>query len=157
MRAATPDDAAAVEDYHHRCFVDTYSVQLHAGEFVAPDREGTRQQLESWFEPESGLKTQVALVDGVPVAHFTVSGHQLVHLFVEPGHQGLGLGGQLLALGEALITAGGHGEFELHARVENVAAIAFYERAGWTVTDRLIHTVEHGISYDERVLIKRCP
>jgi hypothetical protein len=42
----------------------------------------------------------------------------------------------------------------LHARVENLAAIAFYEKAGWTVTDRLIHTVEHGISYDERVLIK---
>jgi hypothetical protein len=43
---------------------------------------------------------------------------------------------------------------QLHARVENVAAIAFYESQGWTVTDRLIHTVEHGISYAERVLVK---
>lgn len=39
-------------------------------------------------------------------------------------------------------------------RVENLPAISFYEKAGWTVTDRSIHTVEHGISYDERVLIK---
>ena len=45
----------------------------------------------------------------------------------------------------------------MHARVDNVAAIAFYETAGWTVTDRLIHTVEHGISYNEHVLIKHCP
>ena len=48
----------------------------------------------------------------------------------------------------------GHTAFELHARVENLSAIAFYETAGWTVTERLIHTVEHGIGYDERVLIK---
>lgn len=48
----------------------------------------------------------------------------------------------------------GHEDFELHARVENVAAIAFYERTGWAVSDRVIHTVEHGISYDEHVLVK---
>ncbi len=53
-----------------------------------------------------------------------------------------------------MITAAGHTELELHARVENLPAIAFYEKAGWTVTDRLIHTVEHGISYDEHVLIE---
>jgi ribosomal protein S18 acetylase RimI-like enzyme len=53
-----------------------------------------------------------------------------------------------------MIAASGHTDLELHARVENVGAIAFYEKAGWTVTDRLIHTVEHGISYDERVVIK---
>ncbi|MGI9019027.1 MAG: hypothetical protein ACR2HR_18325 [Euzebya sp.] len=54
-----------------------------------------------------------------------------------------------------MIASGGHTDFELHARVENLAAIAFYEKMGWTVTDRLIHTVEHGISYHGRVLVKR--
>ena len=43
----------------------------------------------------------------------------------------------------------------IRKKSENVDAIAFYERAGWVVTERLIHTVEHGISYDERVLMKR--
>ena len=43
------------------------------------------------------------------------------------------------------------------ARVENLRAIAFYERAGWAVTDRTLRTVEHGISYDERVLTKHRP
>jgi ribosomal protein S18 acetylase RimI-like enzyme len=32
-----------------------------------------------------------------------------------------------------MIAADGHTDFEFHARVDNVAAIAFYEKAGWTV------------------------
>ena len=155
IRAATPADADAVADYHHRCFATTYSSQLLAGDFEAPDPAGTRQQLHEWFLPDSEFETRVAVVDGAPIGHVTVSGRHLVHLFVEPDHQHMGLGGRLLALGEAMIAAGGHTDFELHARVENLAAIAFYEKAGWTVTDGLIHTVEHGISYDERVLTKQ--
>lgn len=154
---ATSDDAGAIADYHARCFANTFSSQLLAGELEAPDLEGTRQQLRGWFRSESGFETLVAVVDGTPVGHFTVTGHQLVHLFVDPDHQGKGLGRRLLAQGEAMIAAGGHTEFELHARVENLAAITFYETAGWTVTDRLIHTVEHGINYDEHVLVKHRP
>ncbi len=157
IRTATSDDADAIEDYHDRCFAHTYASQLLAGEFEAPDREGTRQQLHDWFLPESEFETWVAVVDGAPIGHFTVCGHQLVHLFVEPEHQGIGLGRRLLAQGEAMIAAGGHTDFELHARVENSAAVAFYEAAGWTVTDRLVRTVEHGISYDEHVLVERHP
>ena len=123
-------------------------------ETAAPDRASTRRQLHDWFRPESELETWVAVVDGAPVGHVTVSGRQLVHLFVEPEHQGRGLGRHLLAWGEAMIAASGHTDLELRTRVDNVAAIAFYVKEGWTVTDRLIHTVEHGISYDERVLIK---
>lgn len=155
IRKAIPADADAVADYHDRCFRNTYSSQMLAGEFEVPDLAGTRQQIHDWFLPESGLESRVAVVDGAPIGHVTVCGHQLVHLFVEPDHQHVGLGRHLLALGEAMIAAGGHTESELHARVENVDAIAFYERAGWVVTERLIHTVEHGISYDERVLMKR--
>ncbi len=157
VRSATPADADAIAEYHDHCFKDTYSSQMLAGEFGAPDLAGMRQQLHDWLLPESGLETRVAVLDGVPIGHVTVSGHQLMHLFVEPGHQHVGLGSHLLALGEAMIAARGHMDFELHARVENVTAIAFYERAGWIVTDRLIHTVEHGISYHERVLVKRSP
>ena len=154
IRAATPADADAVADYHHRCFEKTFASQLLAGELEPPDRASTRQQLHDWFLPESELETRVAVVHGAPVGHVTVRGHQLVHLFVEPDHHGKGLGRHLLALGEGMIVAGGHTDLELHTRTENLAAIAFYEKAGWTVTDRVVHTVEHGISYDERVLIK---
>jgi ribosomal protein S18 acetylase RimI-like enzyme len=154
IRGVSPTEADAVADYHHRCFTRTYASQLLAGELEAPARAGIRRQLQDWFLPESGFETRVAVVDGAPIGHVTISGHQLVHLFVEPDHQGKGLGRHLLALGEAMIAAGGHTDLELHARVENLDAIAFYEKAGWTVTDSLVHTVEHGISYDERILIK---
>lgn len=154
LRAATPADADAVADYHHGCFTATYSSQLLAGELEAPDLAGTTKQLRDRFQPGSEFETRVATVGGAPIGHVTVRGHQLVHLFVEPSHQKIGLGRHLLGRGEAMIAAGGHTDFELHTRVENLAAIAFYEKAGWVVTDGLIHAVEHGISYDERILVK---
>ena len=156
-RIATTDDAAVVADYHDRCFRKTYSSLLLAGEIEVPDREGTREQLHDWFRPESEFETRVAVVNDIPIGHFMVRGHQLVHLFVEPRHQGKGLGRRLLAQGEAMIAAAGHTDFELHARVENLAAIMFYQKAGWSVTDHLLRTVEHGISYDEHVLVKHFP
>ncbi len=154
IRAATPEDAAAVAVYHDRCFRNMYSSQLAVGAFEAPDIEATRRQLQDWFRPESAFETRVAVVDGAPIGHVTVCGRYLVHLFVGPDCQGRGVGRYLLEQGEAMIGAGGHTDWELHARVENLAAIGFYERAGWIVTGRLVHTVEHGLSYDEQVLIK---
>jgi ribosomal protein S18 acetylase RimI-like enzyme len=94
-----------------------------------PDLAGTTEQLRGWFQPGSEFETRVAVVDGAPIGHVTVRGHQLVHLFVEPDHQKMGLGRRLLGHGEAMIAAAGHTDFELHARVENLAAIAFYENA----------------------------
>ncbi|MGB5755880.1 MAG: GNAT family N-acetyltransferase [Acidimicrobiales bacterium] len=157
IRPATPDDAEAVEDYHARCFNKTYASQLRAGEIEAPDRDGMRRQFRDWFQLGSDVDTRVVVVDGGPIAHFTVSGNQLVHLFIEPGHQRKGLGRRLLAKAESMLVDAGHTKFELHTRVDNVAAVAFYERAGWSVTDQVIRTVEHGISYDEQVLVKHHP
>lgn len=157
LRPATPDDADAVEAYHARCFDKTYATQLLAGDIESPDRDGMRRQFRDWFQPDTDVDTQLVVVDGVPIAHFTVSGHRLVHLFIEPAHQGKGLGRQLLAMVELTLVEAGYTEFELHTRVDNVAAIAFYEKAGWTVTGPVIHTVEHGISYDEHVLVKHHP
>lgn len=156
VRAAVPADADAVEDHHHRCFTTTYAARLAAGEFGAPDRAGTRRQLYDWFLPGSDVDTRVVVSEGLLIGHVSVSGHRLLHLFVDPVHHGVGLGRDLLAQGEAMIAASGHADLELHARVQNVAAIAFYEHAGWRWDGRTIHTVEHGISYDEEVLVKHC-
>jgi len=157
IRAARPDDANAVEEYHNECFLKTYSAQLHAGEFHAPDRDGTRQQLLGWFQPGSDFQTWVTVVDDRPVGHFTLYRHHLVHLFVEPERHGTGLGRTLLERAEATLAAAGHKELELHTRVENLSAIAFYKKAGWNMTDELITTVEHGISYTEHIMTKRLP
>ena len=155
LRPATLSDADAIDDYHHRCFLATYDRQIDAGEFGPPDRDGTREQLRSWFQPGSAFRTWVVGQDAVPIGHVTVLDHYLVHLFVDPAHHGRGLGSLLLAHGERELATSGHRSVELHARAENVRAISFYEHLGWTVTDRTIHTVEHGIAYDERILVKR--
>lgn len=157
IRGATPDDVAALAEYHHRCFNRTYADRLLAGDVRQNDRDAMRRQFHEWFQPGSGFETHVAVADGQPIAHVTVHGHHLVHLFVEPDHQRSGLGRRLLALGEATIADAGHTDLELHARVDNLAAVAFYQRTGWTVTDHVIHTVEHGIGYDEHVLVKHLP
>ena len=157
IRPARPDDVDVVEDYHARCFNKTYASQLRDGEIESPDRDEMRRQFRDWFQPDSDVDTQVVVVDDVPIAHFTVSGHQLVHLFIEPERQGKGLGRQLLAKAESILVDAGHAELELHTRVDNSAAVAFYESAGWTVTAQVIRTVEHGISYDEHVLVKHHP
>jgi len=39
--------------------------------------------------------------------------------------------------------------------VGNERAIGLYSSAGWTVTDRLVHTDQDGVAYDEHVLVKR--
>ncbi len=96
----------------------------------------------------------MATLDGATVGYCTVRGSQLVHRFVDPVHQGTGLGRRLLAVAETLLAASSQPTLKLHTRVENLNAIGFYEHAGWTVTDHTIRTVEHGLSYEERVLIK---
>lgn len=155
FRSATPGDSAAVAEYHGRCVRATYATQLRRGELAVPDEASTRRQLDGWFQPMSGFDTLVAVADGVPVAHVTSCGHQVVHLFVAPHRQRAGVGRLLLASAEASLTDAGHSVLELHARVENLAAIGFYESQGWTVTDELIRTIEHGIEYEEHVLVKR--
>lgn len=54
IRAAVPADARAVAEYHHRCVTRTFAAQLLAGEFDAPDRASTEEQLREWFRPGSG-------------------------------------------------------------------------------------------------------
>lgn len=154
IRPARPGDADVVADYHARCFTTTYVAQLRNGEIEQPGQDGMRRQFTDWFRPGSGVDTHVVVVNDVPIAHVTISGRRVVHLFVEPAHQRQGLGRRLLAMAESSLAEAGHTELELHTRVDNHEAIAFYERAGWVVTAQVIRTVELGISYDEHVLTK---
>ena len=103
---------------------------------------------------DGSMRTVVATNRDMVVGHVQVDGNLLVHLFVDPDHQGVGIGSRLLAIGEALISEAGHTDAELHTRVDNVRAIALYRSVGWQLTDRLIHSAHDGIEYDEQVLVK---
>lgn len=106
------------------------------------------------LSPDSPMRTVVATRQGVVIGHVQVQDNHLVHLFIDPDHQGAGLGRRMLGIGEQLIVAGGYDDGELHTRVDNGRALALYASAGWQLTDQLVHSADNGIEYDEHVLVK---
>jgi GNAT superfamily N-acetyltransferase len=155
FRPASVDDTEAIAAYHHRCWVIAFSSLLEPGMVDRMDPRGKIDRLRTWLAPESGFVTVVADVSGTPVGHTTVSGNELVHLFVDPDHWGRGIGRQLLEVGEGLLRHAGHREIELSTMVGNERAIALYCSAGWALTSRTVHTEHDGVAYDEHVLVKR--
>jgi ribosomal protein S18 acetylase RimI-like enzyme len=154
FREGVSGDAPRIAEYYHRCWLAASASSLEPG--VAE-----RLEASMWLElfhgrlvPDSSMRTVVAANDGVVIGHVQVEGNLLVHLFVDPDHQGAGIGSRLLAIGEALIAEAGHADAELHTRVDNDRAIALYRSVGWQLTDRLIHSAHDGIEYDEHVLVK---
>lgn len=153
LRPGTVDDAEAIAGYHLRASRQSFEALLTTGTYV-----GARPRVErftEWLQRDSQFSTTVAVIGGTPVGHVTVSGNELVHLFIDPDHQGLGLGRRLLAAGEAMLAEAGHDEIELHTMIGNAPAIALYESAGWVVTDGVIDNEHDGVAYREHVLVKR--
>lgn len=77
-------------------------------------------------------------------------GH-LANLFVDPEHQGRGIGTQLLAHAVAAIAQRGWAEAELSCQVGNARARALYERSGWRDTGAR-HTHTAGVEMAQYVL-----
>lgn len=118
-----------------------------------PDRN--LEHFAGWLAEDSGDRVFIAERDDDLVGYSTVVANQLVHLFIDPDHQGRGLGRTMLAAAEEHMVGAGHRTLKLHTRVGNVPAIGLYESEGWLVTDRLIHSVDDsGVEYDEHVMIK---
>jgi GNAT superfamily N-acetyltransferase len=156
MRWAVPADGDRIAGYHHECWSQA-SAPILSPELIR--RVQPRTELwQQWLAEGSGFTTVVAIDDDdQPIAHTTVNGHTLVHLFVDPPHWRKGLGRTLLAVGERLIRQGGHRQAELHTRVGNSRAIALYESAGWIMTDRTLINEDEGVpdhSYTEHVMLK---
>lgn len=155
FRPAASSDGALITKYHHRCW------QLAFKDLVTPDVVenfdpwASFNRWRQWLEPDSKFTTDVADVGGKPIGHVTVTGNELIHLFIDPDYWGRGLGRSLLAIGEQRLVDAGHNQIELHTIVGNSPAIKLYESAGWTLTDQLIHNDHDGVVYDEHVLLKR--
>ena len=156
LRSARVADAEALSAIHLRCMATNLADHVDAGTVTLPEAGDDVAQIRSWLEPVSELEAWAAAAasDGAAVlGYVVVHEHRIVHLFVDPEQQGRGIGGALLRYAEEVLAARGAVELELHTRVENAAAVAFYEAAGWAVTGR-ITTVEHDNTYDEHVLTK---
>lgn len=155
IRPASIDDTDAIAAYHPRCWVIAFSSLLEAGTVDRMDPRGKIDRWRNWLAPDSGFVTMVADLSGTPIGHTTVRGHELVHLFVDPDHWRQGLGRRLLEVGEGLLRSAGHRDIELNTMVGNERAIALYRSSGWTDTNRLVHTDQDGVVYDEHVFVKR--
>jgi len=157
FRVGVEGDAAPIAEYYHRCWL------MASASSLEPD-VAERLDPSMWLElfcdrlsPESSMRTVVATRGGEVIGHVQVQGNNLVHLFIDPDHQGSGIGRRMLGIGEQLIVDGGFLDAELHTRVGNEPALGLYASAGWQLTNRLIHSVDvdGGIEYDEHVLEKR--
>lgn len=153
QRWATPADAETIAAYHHRCWLDAFA-DLVDGDVTELDPLGKLDRWRAWLSDESPERTAVIDVAGAAVAHVTVRGSELVHLFVDPDHQRSGFGRVLLRTGERILAMAGVTDAVLHTMVGNEPAVELYRSAGWTVTDRLHHEDAGSVRYDEHVLVK---
>ena len=154
IRPASIDDAKALAAYHHRCWVLAFSTSLETATLEQMDPRGDVEMFRARLARNSGYVTMVADESGTPIGHTTVSHNKLVHLFVNPDYWRQGIGQELLGVGEGLLRDAGQRDIELCTRVGNEPAIALYRKNGWRLTDRVVHSEENGVAYDEHVLTK---
>src|SRR5262249_17329302 len=119
IRLASVEDAESIAAYHHRCWVIGFSSLLEPGVVDRMNPLGKLDRWRRWLAPGSGFVTMTADDSGTPIGHTTVSGHELVHLFVDPDHWGRGLGRRLLEVGEDVLRSAGHRDIELSTMVGN--------------------------------------
>jgi len=67
------------------------------------------------------MRTVVATRSSIVIGRVQVQGNNLVHLFVDPDHQGSGSVRQMLGIGEQLIVDGGI-EYDEHVLVKRLVA-----------------------------------
>jgi ribosomal protein S18 acetylase RimI-like enzyme len=157
LRVGVHHDAERIAEYFHRCWLTEAASSFELGVAERLEPSMWLGLFRDRFSSESSMRTVVATHTGVVIGHVQVQGNNLVHLFIDPDHQGAGIGRRMLGIGEQLIVENGFLDAELHTRVGNERAVGLYTSAGWQLTDRLIHSVDvdGGIEYDEHVLVKQ--
>ncbi|MFE0377086.1 GNAT family N-acetyltransferase [Streptomyces inhibens] len=84
-----------------------------------------------WLTPDGLTAAWVAESSGAVVGHAALCGREVSRLYVAPAARGAGLGGRLLRAVESAATARGLRPV-LEVKTTDTAAIALYERLGWT-------------------------
>ena len=120
LRPANADDAEALAAIHRaaRRAASPYLPELH-------DEAEDRDWITDIVLPNATV--WVAEADGQPVGYLALTGSRLDQLYLAPGHQGRGVGSQLLDQAKALSPAG----LQLHTFRRNRRARAFYEARGF--------------------------
>jgi ribosomal protein S18 acetylase RimI-like enzyme len=133
IRTATAADAPALAGIQARGWRWAY------GDFIDPDQMPVAAEREPVFRElaEQGA-IRVFDQDGTVVGYASVADNELTSLYVEPGAQGAGVGGRLLADAMERIRAAGHARAWLYVYADNAQGRAFYERYGWERVSGLV-------------------
>ncbi len=141
VRAATVPDAEGIAEVHVSAWRAAYAGLLPAGLLSSLD---AGQRAAAWaqrIEAAAGRAFVLVLErDGV-VRGFIAAGPsrdadrpeagEVYAIYVDPGWQGGGDGGQLLTAAVRRLAAGGFGQAVLWVLAGNAAARGFYESRGW--------------------------
>ena len=166
VRPGTADDALNIAALATQVFLDTYATEgvfrhLALEAFTEYSVEAFNARLK---EPERrfvvaevaggliGFAEVLALPQSAPVG--SVSGAQLVRLYVQPQAQGSGVGRALIEAAETLTTSQSLEALWLTAWEHNDRALAFYARVGYEDLGPSTYTCV-GETYGTRVLAKR--
>ena len=107
--------------------------------------ELVRQRTLAAFEARLGRygdRLRAAGPAGAPMGFCVVTEDEIDQLFVAPEARGTGLAEALRADGEARLTAAGIRDAHLLCLPQNLRAVRFYERMGWTDHGVSVRTVE---------------
>ena len=127
IRPFGDEDRAALIALWHRGWHDAHAA------LVPPDvLEWRRPEHFALWLDAAGDRFWVAERGGL-LGFVSTGGDELVRLFVDRAARGTGVAARLLAYGEGMIRAAGHGEAVLHCTAGNRRAERFYERHGWTL------------------------
>ena len=126
LRAATPDDTAAVARIWYAGWQEA-----HLGR--VPDELVAVRTRETFDERarERCPDTVVAEVAGEVAGFVMVAGDEVDQVYLDEQHRGSGLAARLLAAAEHAVLAGGHTRAWLAVVPGNDRARRFYERRGW--------------------------
>lgn len=140
LRPAVPQDAPALARLHHRVWTETYA-GLAPPQAIAALTEAHR--LTGWTATlaRSDIATLIALHGDMPIGLVCFGAAsdpvfaplpEIRHLYLLPAHRGQGLGRRLLYAALDALRAVGHPGAALAVVEQNLAARAFYARAGGT-------------------------
>ncbi len=140
IRTATPADVDALAALHVRVWRATYAQLAPREAYDALDESRRRPHWDGLLRRDPATSISLIAEDGgraVGLGHACPAGHEalgdageILHLYVDPEHQGTGLGRELFGRLRTFLTGRGHRVVRLAVVEGNDPAIGFYERQG---------------------------
>ena len=126
--------------------------------YTAAERQSWAHGLvaEGYARARNGGETFILAISGneAVIGFCSWDNHQILGLYVDPGHQGHGIGSALLRHGEDALRRNGVTLSRIHS---SLPALRFYEAHGYVVTSRAMHPSRGGLPMADAMLEKPLP